>query len=306
MGEISRADEFLLEQIRAGDGDAWSQLVERYQGRLVAFARSRLGGRADAEDMVQETFLSFLRGAATFRGEASLETYLFTILRRRIIDLHRGKKLAACSLQDAPGSADEDERIDPPGPSPTGSWYVRQDEELSIRRRVLGEALRSLADGYRDSLNFRDLKVIELLFYAQQRNKVIADLADVTQQHVGLLKHRCLKRVKDLVDAGLAEAGVDAAADAELWRSEEDAAALLRDAWEAKRPSCPKRNTIGAAQLGSLDDDWADYVAFHLDVLGCRFCLANRDDLQKQADASEQAAFRNRILQSSVGFLSRA
>ena len=83
MAELTQADRYLLEQIRRGDGDGWASLVSRYQGRLLAFARARLKQSADAEDIVQDTFFHFLKGLPNFREDASVETYLFTILRRR-------------------------------------------------------------------------------------------------------------------------------------------------------------------------------------------------------------------------------
>ena len=57
MTDVSRAEQLLLEHVRQGSPDAWRQLVERYQGRLAAFARNKGINAADAEDMVQDTFL---------------------------------------------------------------------------------------------------------------------------------------------------------------------------------------------------------------------------------------------------------
>src|SRR5215212_6911793 len=97
MSQWSEADRYLLERVRQSDGEAWSQLVGKFQGRLLAFARAQRVRDADAEDLVQDTFLRFLRGLDAYRGEASLETYLFLVLRRRIIDEMRGSRLRACS-----------------------------------------------------------------------------------------------------------------------------------------------------------------------------------------------------------------
>ena len=47
MNRISQAEQYLLGQIRQGDNEAWSQLIDRYQGRLLAYARSRLPTAAD-------------------------------------------------------------------------------------------------------------------------------------------------------------------------------------------------------------------------------------------------------------------
>src|SRR5438445_12537751 len=101
MPDFTDAERFLLEQVRRGDSQAWEQLVNRYEGRLLAFARSRGVKGADAEDLVQDTFLLFLRGLADFRGQASVETYLFVILRRRVIEHFRGKQTSLCRLTES-------------------------------------------------------------------------------------------------------------------------------------------------------------------------------------------------------------
>ena len=101
VSKINKAEEILLEQIRRGDQAAWSQLVDRFRGRLLSFARTKLGGRGDAEDVVQDTFVAFLTGLERFRAEAGLETYLFTILRRKVINRYRSAHARhVCLLQD--------------------------------------------------------------------------------------------------------------------------------------------------------------------------------------------------------------
>jgi hypothetical protein len=79
--------------------------------------------------------------------------------------------------------------------------------------------------------------------------------------------------------------------------------AVLADIWQEQRLSCPKRSTIGAYMLGTLEPAWQDYVAFHLDKLGCQFCRANLADLQKQNQAGQSSVLRQKILNSTAGFL---
>src|SRR5580658_436233 len=98
MDERTEAERYLLHEIRRGSDEAWSQLVERYQGRLIAFARGRVPKGTDAEDLVQDTFLHFLRGLGNYRAQASIETYLFVILRRRVVELHRGRNSRVCAM----------------------------------------------------------------------------------------------------------------------------------------------------------------------------------------------------------------
>jgi RNA polymerase sigma-70 factor, ECF subfamily len=298
MAEWTEAERFLLEQIRRGDTDAWSQLVERYQGRLLAFARSRGIKGADAEDLVQDTFLLFLRGLAGFRGQASLETYLFVILRRRVIEHFRGKQTSLCRMTEPLDAGEQPSSI--ASPTPAASWYARRDEKRDQAKASLGIALKALTDRLRNEPHFRDLQMLELLFYAQARNKDIAAMLQVDEQNVALQKHRWLKSLRQLVD--LREAPCDGG-------SEEGASAatsldsLLTEVWQELRPTCAKRSTIGGYFLGTLDEPWQQYLTFHIERLGCAFCRANLEDLQRQTE--EPAALRSRILQSTVGFLSR-
>ena len=66
-----------------------AQWPDRHGDELYRFALSRVSNPATAEELVQETFLSALDGLATFRAEASERTWLFVILRRKIIDHYR-------------------------------------------------------------------------------------------------------------------------------------------------------------------------------------------------------------------------
>lgn len=81
----------------------------------------------------------------------------------------------------------------------------------------------------------------------------------------------------------------------------------LGEIWRRHRLSCPSRQQLGNYLLGALADEAADYVTFHLELVGCRYCRANLTDLQKQqAEASEAVETRRRkYFQSSAGYLRR-
>jgi len=295
---LSDADRFLLQAVREGREEGWSQLVDRFQGRLCAFARARLPGAADAEDVVQEALIAFLRSLPAFRGQASLETYLFAILRRKIADHFRGRRVNVCLLQDLFGSSGggEDDSAGPleraASPDPTASQYVRRDEQQELLADALASALQGVVDRLKESLDFRNLEVFEMLFYSQLRNRDVARVTGMSAGQVAGIKHRWLAELRGRV------AGADASA-ADI------SDALLTDVWEATRPSCPKRSTVGAFLLGTLEPAWADYVDLHLNRLGCRFCLANLEDLKKLNDGAESAGLRERIMESTVGWLPR-
>ena len=63
--------------------------LDRYGDELYRFALGRISDETAAEELVQETFLSGLSAVAAYRGEASERTWLFVILKRKIIDHYR-------------------------------------------------------------------------------------------------------------------------------------------------------------------------------------------------------------------------
>jgi len=287
-------DSALVARFLEGEKRAFTELVDRYHVRLLNFIYRTIGDRDRAEDLVQETFISFLKAVAGFREEASIETYLFTILRRKMIDLARGRHASICLLQDVLVAGDEDAgdaaqaiaSLDP-----TASWYARRDEQHHLQRDALTRVMRTIIDGYKAALNFRDLQIVEMIFYAQGRNRDVAEAVGVNEKAVAVIKHRCLRRIRELLEPspGLADA--------------DPPDALLSEIWQGERLSCLKRSTIGAYMLGTLESPWQEYVAFHLERLGCRFCRANLDDLQAQTADDTRHKLRERIFESTVGFL---
>ena len=63
---------------------------------------------------------------------------------------------------------------------------------------------------------------------------------------------------------------------------------------------------LGSYLVEALSAGWRDYVDFHLNTLGCRFCLANLDDLKQSEDRANLDSLRQRVLQSTVGFLKKS
>ena len=72
--------------------------------------------------------------------------------------------------------------------------------------------------------------------------------------------------------------------------------------WRRERLSCPTRGELGSYLLGGCDPGLEDYIQFHLNVIGCPECQANRDDLaQRNAEPDEPVRRRRkRIVESSL------
>ena len=81
--------ESALARAQAGDQQAFSDLVARYQRELLLHCYRILGSVADAEDVVQETLLAAWQGLGRYEGRASLRTCLYRIATNRSLNALR-------------------------------------------------------------------------------------------------------------------------------------------------------------------------------------------------------------------------
>jgi RNA polymerase sigma-70 factor, ECF subfamily len=88
----------LVERCRAGDDDAFRELVDRYKDLVFALIARTVQDRGRAEDLAQEVFLRVHRGLPYFRGEARLSTWIYRIVANVCVQEHARPR--AVSLDD--------------------------------------------------------------------------------------------------------------------------------------------------------------------------------------------------------------
>ncbi|MDV6033606.1 MAG: RNA polymerase sigma factor [Phycisphaera sp. RhM] len=295
---MNEADGHLLQLVQSGDQEGWRQFVDRFQRRLIAFAVKRVGSVATAEDLVQETFVSFLSSQENYRADGELESFLFQILRYRIIDHFRRsgihREIPVC---DFIGSDASDVVTDAVSTEPGVSWYVRRDEQDERAISVLAAAVRRLALFLQSGERFKELQIAEGLFFARRRNRELAAVMNSSENEIAVVKRRLIGRLRDDLSRSAEPLG-DWGNDMTL------ASDLLSRVWESQRPSCPKRSTLGKFTLGILPPSRAEYVDFHVRTLGCSFCRANLDELNPDTSVDDQRATRERLFESTIGFFS--
>jgi len=89
----------LVERCRAGDDEAFRELVERYKDLVFGLIARTVQDRSRAEDLAQEVFLRIHRGLPYFRGEAKLSTWIYRIVANICLQ-ERERPRAAVSLDD--------------------------------------------------------------------------------------------------------------------------------------------------------------------------------------------------------------
>src|SRR5919108_2928947 len=100
-GVAGRSDEMaLVGRCREGDLGAFEEVYRTHAGRLYSLACRMLGNPTDAEDLLQEIFLSAHRKLESFRGEAALGTWLYRLATNQILDHVRSRAARAGQLTD--------------------------------------------------------------------------------------------------------------------------------------------------------------------------------------------------------------
>src|SRR5262245_53634515 len=178
------SDRLLIQQIRQGENGAWERLIERYEGRLLAFAERRLRDRSAGEDVVQETFIGFLNSLPNFDETRDLQTYLFTIAAHKLTDHLR--RIGRHPLQNLP---DSQEFFEKQMDSQSGvSSLARSHERKDLESDALAKALAAVINEWKDAGEFVRIQVLELLFVKGWANKDVAGFLNVNEQQVANIR----------------------------------------------------------------------------------------------------------------------
>ena len=187
---VSETDALLIGRIRDGEADAWQDLIDRYEGRLLAFVESRLRRRAASEDVVQETFIGFLNSLPNYDGRRSLESYLFAICAYKLTDhLRREGRRPTLPLSSGGAGKSSSDTWELEGTARPASSLVRSGERRGLEEDALVEAIREQLGRWRDRGDWIKIQCVELLFVRGWANKDVAAALGVSEQQVANYKH---------------------------------------------------------------------------------------------------------------------
>ena len=164
---------------RAGDQDAFAELIQLYEKRVLALTQRMCKNPEDAAEAAQEAFFAAWQGLKRFRGESSFSTWLYRLASNACVDLLRreGRRQAAASLDD------EDLNLDMPASLPS----PQEEAERRELREQIEKGLQTLPPEYRAVLVLRE---IHQLHYEE--------IAEALGVDVGTVKSRISRRRKRL------------------------------------------------------------------------------------------------------------
>ena len=177
--------EISLEALIAGDRAEFARLVDAYSSPIYRLGLRMLGTPQDAEDVLQNTFLSALTHLPKFEGRSSLSTWLYRIAANEALMLIRKKK-PEINLDDSQ-TGEKDEGL---LPTQFVDWSALPEDELlsDEGKKALDSAIETLPESMRLVFLLRDVEGLSI--------KETADALNLTETNVKtrLLRARMLLR----------------------------------------------------------------------------------------------------------------
>jgi RNA polymerase sigma-70 factor (ECF subfamily) len=192
-----------LQPLLDGDEEAFRDLVMEHQSAMIRLAMVHVRTMADAEEVVQETWLAVLQSIDGFEGRASLRTWICSILlniaRRRAGQEARSVPMSGLANGDGGPTVDPD-RFFRHGPdaghwrSLPRSWSLNPDDSLlagELRER-LSAAIEQLSPVQREVIVMRDVN--------GWSSSEVCSLMAISEGHQRVLLHRARARVRQIME----------------------------------------------------------------------------------------------------------
>jgi RNA polymerase sigma-70 factor (ECF subfamily) len=192
-----RTETLLIERIRAGEADAWDELIGRFEGRLLAFVEARLSDRSTSEDVVQETFVGFLISLPNYDTRRGLENYLFSIAAHKLTDHYRRSGRRPAVALDAGDESSSGPQI--ASPDRRASAMVRSAERQQLEEDALRAALEAILSDWCQKEQWQKVACVELLLVRGATNKDVAGTLGISEQAVANQKFEFLERLRGAI-----------------------------------------------------------------------------------------------------------
>jgi RNA polymerase sigma-70 factor, ECF subfamily len=175
-------DEQLVERAIAGDGEAFGEVVRRWERKIYALAYGFTGSVEEARDASQETFVAAYRNLRSFRGEAKVSSWLHRIAVNQCITRRRRARVRAETAID--------EAIETSGES-----FISTDERASPARAAeAGERTEAV----RRAVAALTPELREVVLMKEFEGLTFQEIADALQVPLSTVKSRLYTALKQL------------------------------------------------------------------------------------------------------------
>ena len=187
----------LLEGLQAGDPAAYLSFVQSNSANVYHLALKLLGDEQEAEDVLQETFLSAFEAIDRFEGRSKLSTWLYRIAyNASLMRLRKRDRMTTFSLDQVAGGEDE---LQDYVPRHLEDWSALPDDQLlsAEARLEMDQAIAELPETLRTTFVLRDIQGLS--------GAETAEVLGITVQAVKNRLHRARLRLRDRLSGYFSE-----------------------------------------------------------------------------------------------------
>jgi RNA polymerase sigma-70 factor (ECF subfamily) len=181
----------LVTRLKAHDEEAFETMVRQYGGRMLATARRLLGNEQDANDAVQQAFISVFRSIAGFNGEAKLSTWLHRIVvNAALAQMRYRRRRPELSIDDLLPRFDEEGQW-------AGDLAARSEARETLTdgretQELVRRCIDRLPEVYRSVLILRDIEDLD--------TAEAAEMLAITPNAAKIRLHRARQALKTLIE----------------------------------------------------------------------------------------------------------
>lgn len=177
----------VVRKAKKGDKEAFAELVTNYSERIYNLALRILRNREDAEDVLQETFLTVIQKLNTFDGRSNFFTWIYRIATNVSLMKLRKKRLVFAELPENPdlGPRHEERIIVDWSQDPS---FNIQNEEI---KKIIDTAINQLSEIYRTVFILRDIEQLSI--------KETSKILDISEENVKIRLRRARMFLRDKI-----------------------------------------------------------------------------------------------------------
>jgi RNA polymerase sigma-70 factor (ECF subfamily) len=189
LKQSTRTDQEIIDGIRRASEEDFNLLYDRYFQRVYSFAYNRLRNRADAEEVVQETFTAVFRSIDAYRGQSSLLSWIYGIAKNTVNNHVRRSRAYEARLERAePGLQQVGHNLSACTP----------EENLSLQRSAaaIQGCLEDMADWHAEVFVLRHIENLSISEIARRMSR--------SNDAVRSSLYRVKRLLVEAIDPGLA------------------------------------------------------------------------------------------------------
>lgn len=176
-----KGDIYYIEQILAGNSNAFSFIVDRHKDRAYNLAFRISGHHEEAEELIQDAFLKAYRSLTSFKMKSSFSTWLYRIVYNTTISHIRIKKKGVLSLEDFPADATDFISVS----------SSEEEADREYRNSLVGFALQKI--------NEEERALISLYYYDELSTDEIAEVTGLSKANIKVKLFRARQKMTEII-----------------------------------------------------------------------------------------------------------